>query len=409
MAVSGIQSYSNALYQWQAQQLKSTGNSSSSSSSSSLLNSLFGGQSITSQVSSMVELTKYAMDAMGLNSDSRVTFSQINRYREQLQNEFSSAVKAGLAESGISSMAGMTFTLDANGKIKATASTQADTKLAQAWLDANPAIGQELRDALNKAGVDSSTSVEFLLSAPGKMTVTDATTQKYQALLDGKKELTANLREALSSIGVTDYPLDLAFSSDGHLQISGDHKNSVEINAWLEANPDIANTIKEQLEKDDLHYSAANLRLGDSGNIQININNADNKEIQAVLDESGELGQKLYSSLNSLGIDPNINFSIQINDDGTIGIISDHPDKDKVAAFFAANPDLVKKYRQIEALAGIDDARKAMQISPAEMRKRIQIEAMSTSWWMNSSNSSSFFGQYSDGSMSLLSGLNLNV
>ena len=63
MAVSGINNYNNALYQWQGQKLSSSGNSSSSSSSAA--SSLFNGTSMVNQVSSMVELTKYAMNAMG--------------------------------------------------------------------------------------------------------------------------------------------------------------------------------------------------------------------------------------------------------------------------------------------------------------------------------------------------------
>ncbi len=79
-------------------------------------------------------------------------------------------------------------------------------------------------------------------------------------------------------------------------------------------------------------------------------------------------------------------------------IISDHPDRDKVQRFFDEHPEMVKKYRQIETLSGIDDARKAMQISPSDMRKRIQIESMSA-WWAG----------YAGGNLSLLTGLNLNI
>ena len=78
MSISSISSsYTSALYQWQNQQLTSSGSTSSQSSTGSSLSSLLGSYSITSQVSSMVELTQYAMDAMGLSDDSRVTFNQI--------------------------------------------------------------------------------------------------------------------------------------------------------------------------------------------------------------------------------------------------------------------------------------------------------------------------------------------
>lgn len=112
--------------------------------------------------------------------------------------------------------------------------------------------------------------------------------------------------------------------------------------------------------------------------------------------------------MESLGIDPNANFSLQVNPDGSVSIISDSPDRDKIQKFFDENPALIKKFLQIDALSGIDDARKAMQIAPNEMRKRIQIESMAA-WWAGSNDASSYFGNYANGNLSMLSGLNLNV
>ena len=68
----------------------------------------------------MVELTKYAMDAMGLESDSRVTFSQITKYREKLNTEFNTAVKEGLEKLGVSDPSSVTFTLAEDGSLTAT-------------------------------------------------------------------------------------------------------------------------------------------------------------------------------------------------------------------------------------------------------------------------------------------------
>ena len=59
----------------------------------------------------MVELTQYAMDAMGLSDDSRVTFNQILKYRDQLTSEFNASVQEGLADLGVSDPEGVTFTL----------------------------------------------------------------------------------------------------------------------------------------------------------------------------------------------------------------------------------------------------------------------------------------------------------
>ena len=91
-----------------------------------------------------------------------------------------------------------------------------------------------------------------------------------------------------------------------------------------------------------------------------------------------------------------------------VTVVSDSADKAKIQQFFDDNPALVKQYQQIEALSGLDDARKAMQIAPSEMRKRIEVESMAA-WWSGSDSSSSYFGSYSDGNMSVLAGLNLSV
>ena len=69
-SVSGINTYTSGMYQWQNQKLStSTSDSSSSSgssSSSSSMSQLLSGNTMSDQLSSMVELTKYAMNAMGL-------------------------------------------------------------------------------------------------------------------------------------------------------------------------------------------------------------------------------------------------------------------------------------------------------------------------------------------------------
>ena len=113
-SVSGINTYTSGMYQWQNQKLSTStsgSSSSSSGSSSSTLSQMLGGNNISSQLSSMVELTKYAMDAMGLESDSRVTFSQITKYREKLNTEFNTDDKEGLEKLGVSDPSSVTFTL----------------------------------------------------------------------------------------------------------------------------------------------------------------------------------------------------------------------------------------------------------------------------------------------------------
>lgn len=406
MAVSGINNYNDVLYTWQSQQLKSTGNSSSSSTNaaSALFNN---GTSMVNQISSMVELTKYAMDAMGVTGNSRVTFSQINKYKEQLQSEFTQGVKEGLANSGISDLAGLKFKLGKDDTISAIGANASDRKKAQAWLDANHEFGKKLSSALQSADIDS-TEISFRISSTGKLSVIDNTSQTIQSALDSKGDLTDSLRKGLAEAGISiNGTLNFKFE-DGNLVAEGSSENIKNVNNWLKDNPALENEIKSQLAKYNLDPSAASLSLAKEGTIQISVNNAELKDIQKVLDKSSDMGSSLAQGLNNLGIDPSITFSIQIDAAGNFQIITDHPDKAKLENFFEENPELIKKYRQVETLAGIDDARKAMQISPNEMRKRIQIESLA-SWWAESDSSNSYFGKYSNNNLSLLSGLNMRV
>ena len=316
-SVSGVNNYTSALYQWQNQKLGagSTGSSTSSSSSSkSSANSLLNGSTMTDQLSSMVELTKYAMNAMGVSSGSRVTFSQITKYREQLTSEFNKSVQDGLAKLGVSDPTAVTFSLASDGSLTATSANSTDQANVQAWLKDNPKLGKELRQSLTTAGVGATTAVSMKVDSSGKLTA-----------------------------------------------------------------------------------------VADSGT-----DAGTNTAIQAVLDQSS-LGKTLNDGMKNLAVGTDAKFTIKANEDGSVTIeSSDAATKAAVQKFFDNNPALVKKFNQIEALSGLDDARKSMQVSPTALRKRIEVESMAA-WWSGSDNASSYFGNYSNSNLSMLSGLNVNV
>lgn len=407
MSISSVNSYSTAMLQWQGQQLKSTGNSSGSASNS--LNKLFSPEvSMTNQVASMVELTKYAMESMGLPADSRVTFNQITKYREQLLTTFNENVKNGFAGMAVSDPEDITFTLNADGSLSAASPNASDQKNAQAWLDVNPSLGMELRSNLAASGLAANTTVSMKLSDTGKLKIVNTAQTATQTALDANSEQSARLRSALVGMGVDlATPMTFVLDSEGKLVVSSEHTQADEINKWLAENTGLAENLAGQLKKQGVDASAASLRLGQAGNVQVAINNGELGDIQAALGKS-DLGNTLSKGLKNLGISPDVQFTLQVNANGSVTVISDSPDKAKIQKFFDDNPALVKQYQQVEALSGLDDARKAMQASPSEMRKRIQIESMAA-WWAGSGNASSYFGNYSNGNMSVLAGLNLNI
>ena len=314
-SVSGINTYTSGMYQWQNQKLSTStsgSSSSSSGSSSSTLSQMLGGNNISSQLSSMVELTKYAMDAMGLESDSRVTFSQITKYREKLNTEFNTAVKEGLEKLGVSDPSSVTFTLAEDGSPTATSANATDQANVQGWLKGNAAIGKDLRTALTTAGISGSTGVSMTVDSSGKLIAASST------------------------------------------------------------------------------------------------DSANKATIQAVLDNS-KLGSTLNTGMKSLAVSSDAKFTLKANENGSISVeSSDGATKAAVQKFFDNNPALVKKFGQIQALSGLDDARKSLQVSPSDLRKRIEVESMAA-WWAGSGSTGSSFGNYSNGSLSMLSGLNLSV
>jgi hypothetical protein len=314
-SVSGINTYTSGMYQWQNQKLSTStsgSSSSSSGSSSSTLSQMLGGNNISSQLSSMVELTKYAMDAMGLESDSRVTFSQITKYREKLNTEFNTAVKEGLEKLGVSDPSSVTFTLAEDGSLTATSANATDQANVQGWLKGNAAIGKDLRTALTTAGISGSTGVSMTVDSSGKLIAASST------------------------------------------------------------------------------------------------DSANKATIQAVLDNS-KLGSTLNTGMKSLAVSSDAKFTLKANENGSISVeSSDAATKAAVQKFFDNNPALVKKFGQIQALSGLDDARKSLQVSPSDLRKRIEVESMAA-WWAGSGSTGSSFGNYSNGSLSMLSGLNLSV
>lgn len=410
MSISNINSYTNnAVMQWQNQQLKGTGNGSSKNASS--LGNLFtGAESLTSQLSSMVELTKYAMNSMGLSSDSRVTFSQITRYREQLQEQFSESLKKGLSQAGVKEPESLTFSVNKEGVITVNTGNAADKKAVQTYIDANPSFGTDLRKSLTTAGISAETNVTMRIGVGGSLNVVNNLNDTLQGALNADKSLADNLRTALKDLNL-DLTKGLNFKLDeeGKPVVDSEHPNAAEINAKLAtADPEMLKKLKETLEKNKAELSNTTFTLNKEGALQINVNNAELNDIQKVLNTRNDIGKSINTGLSGLGVNPNTDFSIQTNDDGSVTIISASPERDKIQKFFDENPTLVKKYRQIEALSGIDDARKAMQLSPTEMRKRIQIESMA-SWWAGSGSASSYFGNMSGGNLSMMAGLNMNV
>jgi hypothetical protein len=119
-----------------------------------------------------------------------------------------------------------------------------------------------------------------------------------------------------------------------------------------------------------------------------------------------EYADKLKKDFELLGIDPNVNFQLKANEKGGLTVGGSHPDRDKVQKYFDDNPDMTEKYSEIQILADLEAARKKADISPAELKKRLQVENMAV-WWNTEGGASSIMS-YSGG-VDWFSGVNTTV
>lgn len=119
--------------------------------------------------------------------------------------------------------------------------------------------------------------------------------------------------------------------------------------------------------------------------------------------------QETKAGLRKLGVDENVNFQVVSDGNGGIKVVTDSEDKAKIERFFADNPDLVKKFNQIESLTNVEAARKTQNLDVKATRRRIEVESM-TAWFAGTGQSVSSIMDFSGAQSALLSaGLNKTV
>ncbi len=394
MSISSIGSgYSTYSYQWNNQQLQSTTTNTNATSTASNAYSFDG----ASTVSSMIELIQYSMDSMGVGSNERVTFNQVDKYKQELEDDFAKELQARIASTGIDSNASFSVSLDTAGKIIVD-TAHADKSKIQSYFDANPSIGTDLLKSMEENGINVDGTIKFNVSGVGTISLTSSSNSSLEsAFLNNTilgEDLIKNLEE--KEINIED-GVKLKYNN-GTLTSEDE-----ELQAYIDANPELANEIKSVLEaKEITNYEDINLEIDQTGNITVNAPLEDTDlEIQKFL-TNNSVGHDFKLGLASHGIDQDIDFRLSV-EDGRVIVNSSHPDAPLVQALLDADENLGKTYLQIDSLAGLDAARKAMQIDPTEMRKRIEMESMST-WWAASGTSS--FSSYSSGSLSSMTGIN---
>ena len=409
MAISGVNqnSYNSYVYQWQNQKLQNTGTTTNGGSSLGSYN--YGGKST---VASMVELAQYAMDSMGVGKNERVTFSQVQQYKSQLEKEFSTNIQKGLEGLGVAKDAAFTVTVAQDGKILVDSSHPDKAKI-QNYFDTHPEHGKQIRQDLANRNIKDSTPVKFSVSSTGIVSPISTQQNTLQDYFNQNSALGKDLHKALLELEVdVSKPFGLSMEN-GTLTVTGDHPDKAKIQEYLDTNPEVAGEVDKILEKLGLSQEGVSpkceLTVGGDGKITAKME-GQGDEYKAISEYlmSRNYGNTFKKGLESVGVDSTISFRLTVDDKGKIKVAGDHPDIAKVQKFFDDNPELAKQYQQIQALADLDAARKAMSISPNEMRKRIELEAM-TAWWGNSGNATSSIGDFSGGNVSVMAGLNTRV
>lgn len=513
-SISGLGAYSSYnQYNWQ-----SVSSSSALSTAQTALGSM-SGSGMLGQISSMIELTRYAMEQMGISENGNVTFSQISKYRNELSQSFDTSLRSALSAVGVQNMSGLTFSLSSSGKITVQSSNAADQQTVQAYLDAHPELGQtllkgisdegvtltgninfrlggnsfvvispeaedltvalgdntelsdELREGLTELGVNLADGLKLYFNEEGLLEV-DAGTENADAvnawlaeqteitdelktmisdagasasnviltlpasgsmtaetLSQGNSDLQDSLREALAGtdLGSTlrdglkaqgllgEGNLQFSFDADGNLIVDPETENAEAINAWLAEQTETAAALRDACKAQGVSENSVTFGLTSTGELQPTVageQSSDSKQLEAARAAFAKLGNEaraLQEGLAELSIDPDAEFTIKLNSDGTVTIGGTHPDVEKIQQVFDDNPSLIKAYSQIEALSGLDQARAAMNISPSAMRRTLQMESIAAAWW-SGNMSNSYFGTYSGQSgFNLLSGLNMSV
>ncbi len=400
MSISSVgNSYSAYTFQWQNQSLQgSSTNPAASTSTSTSSNFSYQG---ASTVSSMIELIQYSMEAMGVSENERVTFSQVDAYKEELSKEFSKELSARITATGVNTDAFFSVTLDTEGKILINSAHEDKAKI-QSHFSSNPNFGTDLLKSIEQAGYDVSEPIQFNVDGTGAVSLVSSSQSALQSAFEGNNVLGAGLIESLELEELLfEEDLELNYNN-GALTVNAESENASELQAYIDANPNLAAEVKAILEgagKADLEN--LNINIDNKGNISINAPLENNDESLESFLIQNLVGQDMKTSLKSHGIDPNVDFRLSI-ENGKVIVNSSHPDAALVQALIDSDEELSKTYMQIDALAGIDAARQAMQVDPSALRTQIEMQSMST-WWAQSGTSS--FSSYADSSLSSMTGI----
>lgn len=273
MSVSSIY-YTNTAYLYDSLNNRSSDSQSGtffaqgskSSSGSTALGTKNGSssQSMVEQLSGLLRLTRYAMDEMGLQNDSRVTFSKLKAYCEEVENRFSNGVKEGLETAKVDPST-LSFTLTEEGRIKAHGSSPFNEALAQMAIDEDPTIAVTLQESLQNAGISVDSPFTFTLGENATVTATGAS-NAWQKLLDSNSVTFSLLSSNLASMHL-DSTIDFTLKTNDDDTISvntADAKYSDVMKAFFKEHSSLVSDFKRTEALSGIEQARKFMRLSPS-------------------------------------------------------------------------------------------------------------------------------------------------
>lgn len=170
----------------------------------------------------------------------------------------------------------------------------------------------------------------------------------------------------------------------------------------------IEKSLREYLGDKDLNSKAAFNLTVSGGKISVTSSDAKVKSALEAYFKDNPDAAKNFKDVDAMTKSDDVKFQLTFGKDGKPVVVSNHPDRDVIQNYFDSNPSIVKKFQQLDSVNNVDQARKAQNIKPSEIRKRIQMESLST-WFVGTGAASSSIMDFTGGSSSLMNGLNMTV
>lgn len=339
------------------QSLNNTSNTANTAAARS--RSLTSGYGSVSTGNSMqAQILSQMLGSMGIGSNDSMSFAELLGLRSDVQSSFEATVRSDLREAGVG----------------------LDKKAYQEVRGA--AFNMELKAKLEKEGITGQYSLES--DGAGGVNVVGADEETRIAI----EEYLAKNPDVVKEFNKIKNP---------------SRKDMLEYRDEMEE--DFEKMLRDFLKEEGLSSKASiNLKSTSSG---VTVDSSDAKvksALQKLFKDKPELAQQ-YKDIESLTDTDSVKFQLTFDKQGKPVVVSNHPDKDLIQNYFDNNPSSVKQFQQIDSLTNLDQARKAQKVNVSDIRKRIQLESMST-WFASTGMGASSIMDFTGGTSALINGLN---